>query len=140
MSKTLAALAGLDATMRIVVLHGKEPFLIGEGTARLADALRAAFGSIAKFSLEGETAELAAVLDELRSFALFEPHKLVVVDNADKFVSGDQRRRALEAYAQNPTEQATLLLRSEGWRPGKFDKLVAKVSRARRTGSGTEQS
>ena len=37
------------------------------------------------------------------------------------------RRRALEAYAENPCAGATLLLRAEKWHRGKLDKLVAKV-------------
>jgi len=42
---------------------------------------------------------------------------------------GRQRtpRQLMEAYAEKPVEDATLLMRAETWRPGKLDKLVAKV-------------
>jgi DNA polymerase III delta subunit len=51
----------------------------------------------------------------------------VVVDNAEQFMQGDDRRRAMERYAESPMQDATLILRSSGWRPGTFDKLVAAV-------------
>ncbi len=139
-------MADLDPSMRIVVLHGKEPFLISEASRRYADLLREGYGDLARFDFDGETAEIADVLDELRSYALFEPHKLVVVDAADKFLAEPPApddvpkpkkrqstcRRILEAYAENPVEQASLLLRADAWRPGKLDKLVAKVGAVRK--------
>jgi DNA polymerase III delta subunit len=42
-------------------------------------------------------------------------------------MQGDDRRRAMERYAESPMQDATLILRSGGWRPGTFDKLVAAV-------------
>ena len=86
MPGTLDQIDQLDASMRIVVLHGREPFLMTQATHVLAERLAEAHGDVARFALDGETAELADVLDELRSGALFEPHKLVIVDAADKFI------------------------------------------------------
>jgi DNA polymerase-3 subunit delta len=127
-SKAATQIESLDASMRIVVLHGREVFLVDEATRILVERLAESHGSeVARFRLDGEAVGLADVLDELRSGALFEPHKLVIVDAADKFISGDQRRRAMEAYAANPSSEATLLFRAQKWYPGKFDKLVNKV-------------
>ena len=43
-------------------------------------------------------------------------------------MGAEERRRAMERYAEAPMEEATLLMRTSGtWRPGNFDKLVAKV-------------
>ncbi|MHC4217948.1 MAG: DNA polymerase III subunit delta [Planctomycetota bacterium] len=128
-------LEALDASMRIVVLHGPEVFLQSEGAKRLQAVLETEHGkdTVQRFTFDGDTAELADVLDELRSFGLFQEHKLVIVDKADRFVAagdkaaGSTRRRALEAYAENPAAQATLLLRAEKWNRGKLDKLVARV-------------
>lgn len=134
-------MADLSPSMRVVVLHGKEPFLIADASRRYIEMLREAYGDVARVDFDGVTAEIADVLDELRSFALFEPHKLVIVDAADEFVSegGSEddgvkpkkrqtsRRRLLEAYAEKPVEQASLLLRAETWRRGRLDKLVDKV-------------
>lgn len=120
-------LSRINDSLRIVVLHGNEPFLLTAGMERLAECLAARHGAIARVSFDGADAELADVLDELRSFALFEPHKLVVVDNAEAFLAVDGRRPPMEAYAARPAEGATLLMRSSAWRPGRFDKAVAGV-------------
>jgi DNA polymerase-3 subunit delta len=145
----------LTAEARIVILHGKEAFLIGEGSRRYAETLEEAFETLQRFQLDGRTVELADVLDELRTPGLLVGHKLVVVDHADVFLAGgrraaaqasddegaagdedeaagtgadgQKRRRALEAYAANPCPEGSLLLRAEAWRPGRLDKAVAKV-------------
>jgi DNA polymerase III subunit delta len=114
------------ADHRIVVLHGKEAFLRSLYADQLRDALAQAYGEVESIRFPGASATLADVLDECRSFGLMQQHKLVTVDEADKFVSA-QTRPALERYAANPVDSATLLLRSDGWRPGKLDKAIAKV-------------
>jgi DNA polymerase III delta subunit len=62
-----------------------------------------------RVDVDGETAELADVLDELRSFAMFGGAKVVAVRNADELVS--RFREQLEGYVANPSESATLVLR-----------------------------
>ncbi|HWP41305.1 MAG TPA: DNA polymerase III subunit delta [Tepidisphaeraceae bacterium] len=59
--------------------------------------------------VEGERAQLADVLDELRSFAMFGGSKLVVVRDADEFVS--RFREMLEAYVARPCDSGVLVLR-----------------------------
>ena len=61
-----------DASMRIVILHGKEPFLIQEATQRLVSRLQDVFGDIEQFSFDGGSVSLAQVLDELRSYGLIQ--------------------------------------------------------------------
>ncbi len=114
-----------DANHRIVVLHGKDSFLRVEWSRRFRAALEVKHGAVDEFSFDGATAPLATVLDELRSYGLMASHKLVTVDNADAFFASEERRRALERYAQAPMAEASLLLRSQSWRPGNFDKLLA---------------
>ncbi len=115
------------AEHRVVVLHGKDSFLRVEWSKRLRHSLEEQFGGVDEFCFDGSTATLAAVLDELRSYGLMTKHKLVVVDNADAFFASEDRRRSMERYAEDPMKEATLLLRSQNWRPGNFDKTVAKV-------------
>ena len=128
----MPAAPAFDASMRIVVLHGKDRFLLPHWTARLAAVLEDAHGEIELFVFDGETATTAAVLDELRSHGLFQQHKLVVVDHADRFLAdrggaaGTGARRALERYAESPMESSTLLLRAETWRRGKIDRLIVR--------------
>ncbi len=132
-----------SAAMRIVVLHGSDTLRIRDWTRRLTAALEEVHGEIQRFEFDGETTEPAIVLDELRSYGLLQEHKLVVLTKADQFLAvkdeedstpkprGAPRRRTarqlMEAYAEAPAEDATLILRADSWRASKIDKLVAKV-------------
>src|SRR5262249_44697926 len=91
----------LTAEHRIVVLIPKAPFVQGEFTAQLKDALVAAHGAIDAFRFEGPAATAAAVLDECRTFGLMQEHKLVVVDQADQLVK-EENRPLVERYAAAP--------------------------------------
>jgi DNA polymerase-3 subunit delta len=114
--------------MRVVVLHGKDAFLRLERGRQLESSLQERFGGVDHMDLDGTNAALADVLDNLRTPGLFAGHKLVVLENAEAFMGAEDRRRAMERYAENPCAEATLLMRcASGWRPGNFDKLVAKV-------------
>ena len=121
-----------NPTMRMVILHGKEQFLMQRYTEMLRDALVSEFGDIDVVTFDGEQATLATVLDEVRTFDLLMRHKLIVIDKADSFVASKERsktspRKALERYAESPVEHATVLLRAATWRPGKLDKAVDKI-------------
>lgn len=115
--------------MRLVVLHGKEHFLLTERTRQLTSALEEKHGEVGVFRFDGETATLAEVLDELRSYGLMQGYKLVIVDEADEFMmrNDGEYRRAMERYAAAPVDHATLLLRASAWRPGNFDKACDAV-------------
>jgi DNA polymerase III subunit delta len=139
-----------DPAMRIVVLHGKERFLIEEHTRRFAGMLDEHFGGVEQFTFDGQAVSPAAVLDELRSYGLMQKHKLVILDNAEDFLAGggknaaaneddddegggsdesekSTRRPMMEKYAESPVPDATLLMRASTWRAGKLDKLIAKA-------------
>jgi DNA polymerase III delta subunit len=111
---------------RVVVLAGKELFLRSQYTSMLRSALEQVHGEIESFKFAGDTVEIASVLDECRSFGLMSSHKLVIVDDADQFVN-EHTRPMLERYAEDPCEQATLLLRASTWRAGNLDKAIGKV-------------
>lgn len=115
-----------DGKTRVVVLHGKESLLRSEYTALLKAALEEAHAEVDVIHFDGETAQVADVLDECRSFGLMQQHKLVIVDEADQFVKEDSRP-LIERYAQQPAEIATLVLRAQRWNKGKLDKLIEKV-------------
>lgn len=121
-----------NASMRMVILHGKEPFLMSRYTDDLETVLTKEFGEVDRIVIDGTTTDLATVLDEIRTFDLLTRHKLVVVDDADVFLaskgSGNSTpRKAIERYAEATVDSATLLLRATAWRPGKIDKAVAKI-------------
>lgn len=127
MAKSAPAKTEINASMRIVVLRGKDQYLLTERTRLLANALNEQFGEADRFDFDGETATPAQVLDELRSYGLMHAHKLIVLDKADKFLAREGFRQIMERYAAQPVDEATLLMRAETWRPGKIDKLIAKV-------------
>lgn len=125
-SKSKAPALGTDT--RICVLHGPEQWLKSRYLQDLRKALDEAHGETETFAFNGETATLADVLDELRSYALMQHHKIVLLDAADVFLKkNEDYRRALERYAEKPVDHGTLVLRSDTWNKGNLDKLIAKV-------------
>lgn len=115
-----------DPAWRIVLLHGKDAFLRLDLTAQIRGALAEAHGEVDVVSFDGQSAAVADVLDECRSFGLMQQHKLVLVDSADQLVK-EAARPLMERYAEKPVEEATLLLRAERWNPGNLDKRIAEV-------------
>lgn len=63
---------------------------------------------LALAEFDGEEAELAAVLDEVRTPGLLAPRRIVRVDNADEFLT--KYRHKIEEYLDNPTEGSVLVL------------------------------
>jgi len=116
----------LDASRRVVILHGKEAFLRQEYAAQLRAALETEHGQVDVVHFDGGQAEAVEVLDEVRSFGLIAAHKLVIVDQAEQLIK-EATRPLFERYAESPSEGATLVLRAETWRPGRLDKRAAEV-------------
>src|SRR5689334_7863550 len=96
MGKTVYALVGSDSFLQL---------------QKLGEILKSLPADAQRVDVDGERAELATVLDELRSFAMFGGAKLVVVRSADDFIS--RYREQLEDYVAAPSDRATLILRLE---------------------------
>jgi DNA polymerase-3 subunit delta len=75
----------------------------------LAEIVRLVGKDAQRIDLDGERAELAEVLDEVRCFAMFGSGKVVAVQNADAFIT--RFREQLEEYVANPSDSAVLVLR-----------------------------
>ena len=90
----------------VYALIGPDSYL---QTERLAQILAAFPKDLQRIDLDGERAELADVLDELRSFAMFGGGKLVMLRNADFFIT--KFRSQLENYLEEPSSSGTLILR-----------------------------
>jgi DNA polymerase-3 subunit delta len=106
--------------------------LVGNDTFLQLEAIREILAEMTKdvqrVDVDGERAELADVLDELRSFAMFGGAKLVVVREADSFVS--RFRQQLEAYIAAPSDTGTLVLRLNSLpKIQKIYKAVSKVGK-----------
>jgi DNA polymerase III delta subunit len=96
----------MAAVKPVYALVGSDAFLQLE---KLSEILRLMPADVQRADFDGERAELAAVLDELRSFAMFGGAKLVVVRDADEFVG--RFRESLEDYVAKPADSGTLVLR-----------------------------
>jgi DNA polymerase III delta subunit len=94
MVKPVYALVGSDSFLQLQKLN--------EIVAQMPD-------DVQRVDADGERAELAEVFDELRSFAMFGGAKLVVLREADAFVT--KFREQLEDYVANPSSSGTLVLR-----------------------------
>lgn len=115
----------LSGTLKpVYALVGKDPFLQLEALRTIAALLPA---NAQRSDFDGETAQLAAVLDEARSFSMFGgDKKLVVVRSADDFIS--KYREQLENYASEPSPSATLVLRVDTLAGNqRIHKLIAKT-------------
>ncbi len=107
----------------VYALVGSDTFLQLQALADLARQLPA---DAQRGDFDGETAQLADVLDELRSFAMFGGDKLVVVRDADAFLT--RFREQLEDYVAGPSSSATLVLRLNSLPANqRIHKAIAKV-------------
>src|SRR3954470_1668171 len=96
------------ATAPIYALVGSDSFLQLQELAKITRAIGV---DAQRMDYDGDSAELAEVLDELRCYSMFGGgcNKLVVLRNADKFVS--EYREQLEDYVGAPSDSGTLVLR-----------------------------
>ena len=115
-----------DDVKPVYVIHGPDAYLgdrhVQGITARVvaeADPQMA----IARFD---GSAALADVLDELRTPPLLAPRRVVIVRDADAFVSAS--RDALERYLEAPSANGVLVLRVGSWRKNtRLDKQIQQV-------------
>jgi len=122
-SKTKDA-GDITAHTTLALLLGQDLGLQHERLADIKKTLETAHGDIEPFRFDGATATPAEVLDECRSFGLMSGHKLIVVDDADRFLIADHRP-PIERYCESPSEGATLVLRASGLNAPKLVKLIA---------------
>ena len=96
------------------VVFGDESFLKRQVLLKLREKVLA--GEEADFSLttfEGRSVQLRDVLEELATLAMFGARRLVVVEEADEFVT--RYRGQLEDYVARPAEKAVLVLEVKTW-------------------------
>jgi DNA polymerase-3 subunit delta len=102
--KPVCVAFGDDSFLRRQVLLGLRQAVLGGDE-----------GDFSLTSFEGSTAEFRTVAKELLTLAMFGSRRLVVVDEADDFVS--RYREALEDYVARPGRSGILLLDVKSW-PG----------------------
>jgi DNA polymerase III subunit delta len=102
---------------RIYVIAGKEPPLVTAAWQELLDRLlEPAQRMTGLASFEGDSASISDVLDELRTIPFLTKQRVVVVREADAFVS--RHREHLEKYFENPSSTGVLILLVSSWPKG----------------------
>ena len=98
----------------LYVLYGDERFLQQAALRKLKTLLLPGEGD--DFSLcqyHGDTTDLARVRDDLDTIPFTSPRRLVVIDEADGFVS--KYRKQLEKYVAHPSPTGVLILLVKTW-------------------------
>lgn len=118
-----------EPTKPVYVLWGDDAYLQDAARRQIvARAVGNADPQTCVVSLDA-TAELADVLDELRTLPFLAPVRVVIVRDADAFVSA--HRGALEAYLERPTATAVLVLMVSSWpKNTRLAKIVPKIGEA----------
>lgn len=143
----------LGPDCRVALFKGPELFLRNGFTEQLQSAIEKTGREVQVIRYDGVTAAPVDVLDECRSMALLAPYKLVIVDDADQFITpkrkvkaedpaaespdseddddeprdNAKRRAMVERYVQSPSEGVTLVLRAERWIKSNLEKYIAAV-------------
>jgi len=92
----------------IYALVGSDRFLRAEELTRLLQVLSTKSDTLGPVRFEGTYVELAEVLDQLRTRSLLGERQVVVVEEADAFISA--HRTILERYCTKPAQDSTLIL------------------------------
>ncbi|MHC4159807.1 MAG: DNA polymerase III subunit delta [Planctomycetota bacterium] len=117
----------------IYVIFGKEHSLVNVECEKLLDQLLKPQQRATGF-LNADPAEVSAteVLDELRTLPFLTERRVVLVKNADDFVS--ENRQLLEKYFDNPSPTGVLILTVSSWPSNtKLAKRLPKVGKLLRT-------
>ena len=119
---------GKAKVLPLYVLHGDEPFLKRQVLLALRKrALGDESDDSAVSAYAGDKANFAAVFDELQTAPFFHPRRLIVIDNADPFVT--TYRGTLEKKVANLPETGVLVLDVKTWAANtKLYKLVGDES------------
>lgn len=108
-------------------VYGDDPYLRREAILAI---VKAAMGGeeeeMGVSRMAGAQADLAKVLDELRTLPFLAPRRVVIVEDADTFVTAN--RKELETFAGKPPGTGVLILSVKTWlSTTKLAKLVEQV-------------
>jgi len=110
----------------VYILHGTDEFLRDQHRHRIIDLMVGQSDPQLCVATFDATAQLADVLDELRTLPFLAPCRVVIVRDADAFVTAF--RTKLEDYLQSPCRTSSLVLIVSSWpRTTRLAKLVSKT-------------
>jgi len=92
----------------VFAVAGHERFLRNESVSAIVRSLDDDVDGLGPLRVSGDDAALAEVLDELRTPSLLGSRRIVIVDDADGFITN--HRAALERYVADPAPSGSLIL------------------------------
>jgi DNA polymerase-3 subunit delta len=111
----------------VAVLAGKDAYLKHSGITAVTNAVLDGeddAAGLARFA--GKDVDFVTVADELRTVSMWGDKRLVVIDDADDFVSDN--RVKLEKYLEKPAAKSVLALLVKSWpKNTRLAKAVAKI-------------
>lgn len=112
----------------IYVVAGPDIFLRTQALAGLRAELLGKDQELGEVRIEGKSADLISVLDELRTLPFLADRRVAMVEDADKFIS--ENREALEEYLKHPSPTGVLVLIVDSWRKNtRLAKQVDQIGR-----------
>ncbi|WP_165065551.1 DNA polymerase III subunit delta [Paludisphaera rhizosphaerae] len=111
----------------VYVVFGDDPYLRRESIRRaIREEIPGEEADVGVARFEGSSAKLADVIDELRTLPFFSKRRVVVIDEADPFVTA--YRKELEDYVEAPSRSGSLILVVKSWpSTTRLAKSVAKI-------------
>lgn len=101
--------AGTDQLKPVCVVYGKSTYLRRVALARIVKReLAGGDPALNLTQVDGSDADAARVLDDVRTFSLLGDRRVVLVEDADAFVS--KNRVVLERFASSPPDSGCLIL------------------------------
>ena len=108
---------GRAEPMPVYVLRGTDPYLLERGRATVRErSIGDADPALALVEFDGAEAQVADVLDALRTLPFLAPRRLVLIRDADAFFSAETRPH-LEKYLEAPSPTGVLCLEVGSWNP-----------------------
>ncbi len=92
----------------VYAVVGPSRFLRHEAVAQILKGADDTEGATGHARFDGSRADVAAVLDEVRTESLLSEHRVAIVDDADPFITAN--RPLLERYCARPNETGSLIL------------------------------
>lgn len=110
----------------VYVICGKDDYLVSTTTESLLDRLVPDDQrSMALYQPDASDADIATVLDELRTLPFLAERRVVYIKKADSFVSAN--RQTLEKYFESPSPTGVLVLTVDSWM--KTTRLAKKLTK-----------
>ncbi len=115
-----------DRPPAVAVLFGEETHLKQQCIAKLTELVlgKGPDAAVGLVKFAGKDTELKTVKSELQTVGMFVSSRLVVVEDADEFVT--KYREGLEAYCLKPSSRSVLVLDCKSWKSN--TRLAKKIA------------